>query len=290
MFNLIKMELYRLFKSTSTWVLMVLTVLLTLLVIGVTSSDLNYMKEQGEKFGNADSIGVETNDDGTTQVNTGFYFDTSYEWINNDVNIAEFVNVELRSCILLILFAIFAAVYVNAENKSGFVKNLAGRMRYKGNLFIAKLPSLLIFTLIEFLIMYIVTAVGVRLFIGEIDLSISADMAKTLAVQMLLSFAFICMVAFLTVLSKGTVLPSVIGIVFAAGMANLLWAGVNIAAKKLGAADDFTVAKYTLVSNIQLAGSNSEMYSVTRAVLVAVIFIAVSCAASFAVMNKRDIR
>lgn len=290
MFNLVKMELYRLFKSTSTWVLIVLTVLLTLLVVGVTSSDLNYMKEQNEKFGNGNSIGIETNDDGTTQVYTGFYFDTSYEWINNDVNIAEFVNIELRSCTFLIIFAIFAAVYVNAENKSGFVKNLAGRMRYKGNLFISKLPSLLVFALIEFLIMYVVTAVGVRLIIGGIDLNISADMAKTLAVQVLLSFAFVCAVAFLTVLSKGTVLPSVIGIVFAAGMANLLWAGVNIAAKKLGAADDFTVAKYTLVSNIQLAGSNSEMYSVTRAVLVAVIFLAVSCAASFTVMNKRDIR
>lgn len=290
MFNLIKMELYRLFKSSSTWILIFVTVLVTLFVVSITKVDIDLIAEQQESIRSDSAVGIEIEDDETVTVHTGFFFDTSLDWINNDVNIAEFVNVTLRSCILLIMLAIFAATYVNAENKSGFVKNIAGQIRWKGSLFLAKMPALLVFTVIEFLTMYIISAVSVRLIIGRADLSLSADMVKALLTQLLLHFAFVCAVAFLAVLSRGTVLPSTIGIVSGAGIMNLLWAAVDILVKKLGIADNFTVTKYALVNNIQLIGTSSELYSMSRAVLIGFIFIFISAAASFAVMNKRDIR
>lgn len=287
MYNLFKMELYRISKSLSTWIYAAITVLVVILVVVVTNVDIQAMAERNESISTerTDTVTVE---DGQVTVHTGFYFDTAADWIDNDINIFDFMIVTLRSCTLLLLMTIFTAQYFNAENKGGFVKNVAGRLRHRGNLFLAKLPGLFIFTLFEFVVACVTCAVAVRLIIGGIDLSLTTENAKTLVVMFLLHFALNCVIAFLTVLTKNTVVSSSLGIVICAGMFNLIYSAVDILIEKMGA-ENFSIQKYSLVGNIQLVGSAHEMCSIQTTVLIGAAFILVTSVLSYAIMNKRDV-
>ena len=301
MYNLTKMELFRLFKSKSTWIITVISVAFLLMAVIFTNTDLQMMKEESNGINNSAEIsdsaefeekiteqGVTVDEDGV-QMNMGIYFDTNYDWIDKDVNIAEYLITTLRSGVVLLFLTFFTAMFVNGENKHGFVKNIAGRMSFKGNLFLAKLPAIFVFEIMMFALYYVFSILFVKIIIGDIDLSVSKSAVKALLLQLVLHFAFACVVAMAAAVTRSTAFSATMGTAFCAGMGTLLWVFINMLVEKWNIAKDFIVNDYTLVYNIQQVGLSFDFKNTLRIIIVAVMFIAVSSIISVLTINKRDI-
>ena len=301
MYNLTKMELFRLFKSKSTWIITLISIAFLLLGVTFTNVDLQMMKDANQGINNIAQInsgeesaekvtkqGVEV-EENNVNMNVGIYFDTNYDWLDNEVNIFDFLITTLRSGIVLLFITFFAAMFVNGENKHGFVKNIAGRMSFKGNLFLSKLPAIFVFNIILFSVYYVFSILFVKMIIGDIDLSISKTAVKALLLQLILHFAFACVVAMAAAITKSTAFSATIGTVFCTGFGSLLWAFINMLVEKQKLAKDFDINDYTLMYNIQQVGLSLDFKNTLRIVITAVMFIAASSVISVLVINKRDV-
>lgn len=302
MYNLIKMELYRLFKSKSAWIVLAFSVLFLLLNVVFTNSDLQTMKEEARELSSASDINSYNNseekvrengvqvDENSVQMNVGIYFDTNYDWIDNEINILEFFITVVRSGGILLFLTFFTAMFVNGENKYGFVKNIAGRMPFKGYLFLAKLAAIFVFNVMIFMAYYLFSIPFVRLIIGGIDLSIGKAALKAVLLQLILHFAFSCVVAMLASVSKSTAFSATVGTVFCCGVGSWLWILINMIINKLKISDSFSVNDYTLVYNIQNIDMSFDFKNTLRIVAVAVLFVAASSIISVIVLNRRDVK
>ena len=120
MLNLIKMELYRLFHSTSTWILFFFTISAAVFTVVMTKIDVSGM---------ASRTGTEAEQAGEQEIDFAFgiYTETKEEWADGEVLFSELLGSELASGMFLILVTIFVSVFVHAEQKNGYLKNIADR-------------------------------------------------------------------------------------------------------------------------------------------------------------------
>lgn len=300
MYNLIKMEMYRLFKAKTTWLIIVFSILFLFLAVVFTNTDLQAMKEVKQELSNTVDLqttnvkrvteqGV-TVDENNVQMNVGVYFDTNYEWIDHDVNVVEFFIIMLKSGSIILVLTFFAAMFVNGDNKHGFIKNIAGQMHFKGNLFLSKLPAVLIFNVMLFTLNYFFTLIFVKCIIGKIDLSLSKTAVKAILLQLMLHFAFSCVVAMFAAVTKSTAFSATVGTIFCCGAGSIIWVFINMVVERLNIAEDFIINNYTLVYNIQQIGLDFNFENTLRIITVAAVFVALSSIISVIAMNRRDVK
>ncbi len=131
MLNLIKMDIYRLLHAVSTWVMMGIMVLIAVFCVGATHADLNAMAEEPAYTEQA----VSTAED---EVVYGILMETDPEWIHGEVPASQMLGLLLNSGILMLFCAIFVSLFVGAEHRSGYLKNIAGQLPYRGQLALSK--------------------------------------------------------------------------------------------------------------------------------------------------------
>lgn len=293
MYNLTKMEFYRLFKSISTWVILAVVVAAAVFSAFMTKLDLDMMQGESsaeEFFDNQNIVQYdEYNEYDESEVSLGIYVDTNYDWLENDVNVAEYTLIILQSGMHIILTAIFTAIFVHAENQNGYIKNIAGQVTFKGKLVLVKLPALLLFNIIMFVVAYFANMLFARIFIGSIDFSITADTLKLIFIQLLLHFAFSCLIMLLTSVFKSKAIGITVGVIFASGVGMLLWSGVNAVVNRLFDNSTFDIGKYTIIQNVHLVGIGFDFNDAARIVLVGSLFVVTAAEIANLVANNRDI-
>lgn len=297
MYNLVKMEQYKLFKSISAWVIVAVIVAFGALAAYATSADLDAMADELENMEGADGFAAENfaaeesaQAENEADFSVGIYFDTDYGWINEDVNVFDYFIINLQSGIYMVLLSIFTAIFVFSEYSDGYIKNIAGQITYKGKLVLAKLPSLLSFVLLIFLVSFLTNILFVRIFVGSVDFELTASRAKIILIQLLLHFAFVCVVMLVTSISRSKAAGIVVGLVFSTGFGVLLWMAVNLIARRLGAPDTFDIGEYTIVQNINSIGSAFDFDGTARILAVGIGFIIASVVISLLIANKRDVK
>ena len=134
MFNLIKMDTHRLVHSTSTWITLLFTVVLAVFSVVMTNVDIQMAKEDPS------SLAVEP----TEEIQLGIYVDANPEWVTGNIEIGDIISTEMKSGVLAIIVVVFAAIFSNAEQKNGYIKNIAGQFPRRGNLIISKFAAIAI--------------------------------------------------------------------------------------------------------------------------------------------------
>lgn len=288
MYNLIKMELYKLFKSASMWILLLGLVLFGFFSAYITGYDLKEMSYNEEYIQNSAELEEKFND--PSSVNVGVYFRTDPKWSEGNVNLLEYLLVMLQSGIYLVFISIFTALFVNSEVKNGYIKNIAGQIKFRGMLVFSKLPALLIFNIIVFIGAYLTNAIFIRFFLGEVDLGITAELIKLILIQLLLHFAFSCIVMALTMVTKSKAAGIAFGIIFSAGLGALLFMGIDTVLHSMGVSETFNIAKYTIEYNVKLTGLGFNFDDTAKVLLIASLVVIVTSQIAMIVENKRDVR
>ena len=289
MYNLIKMDLYRLFRSTSTYVMIVLVAFFGCFTVWQVSVDLNLMAdappvaEQEDAGDLVDSV-IEEKENGV-DLEFGIYTDTDARWIHGDIDAADLIAMLLGCKLLLVFVSVFVTLFVMAEQKNGYVKNIAGQFHNRGVLVLSKLAALAVQILLMFAAYTIAILSAGRLFWGgRFVLHSLSELAMQLGLQYLLHLAFACLILILCTLAKSSALSITVGILLSCGVGALFYE----AADRL-IAHGFRLEKYVIEGNILAVGTNAAMYA-KRALACGAVAVLVSALLTFLITQKRDIR
>lgn len=280
MFNLIKMDIHRLFYSKSTWVIFFFVAVLSVFSVTMTNTDIHMMKEEP-------SAAEETMDE--RQI--GISVEADSEWVDGDIEIGSIISVEMRSALLAILCVIFTALFINAEQKNGYIKNIAGQFPRREKLVASKFIAIafqIFLMMLVFIIGIIVSGFvlwGNRFYLGS-----SAQILRYLGSQYLLHLGFAALTMLLCMLTRSSAFSMTSGILLCSGLAVPVYAVVNKIVSDMKPGLKFDINHYVLDGNITMMTLGSASDVLVRGAVVGAAFAIVSVILSMIMIKKRDVR
>ena len=290
MLNLIKMDLYRMFHSLSTWIIILFTAGMALFCVVMVQGDLDAMADDPAYAQEMEQEAASASD-GNEDRQIGLYSESDPEWIEGRIDAGEFISSQLQSGLLTLFVVIFAAIFANAEQKNGYVKNIAGQLTNRGTLALSKLAASAVQVFIMLLVFSL--AAGVRekiLWGGRFSLGSLTDMLPFLGAQYLLNLGIAALILFFCILTKSSAFSMTAGIMMVMGLFVPAYSIINRAVAEIRPAWDFDISLYLPDGNIGLAGVNASAEILSRAAAVGAVFVVLCAAAAMLIMKKRDVR
>lgn len=299
MFNLIKMDLYRLLHSVSAYVILLFVIGIALFAISMTNIDLELMAEDPQFMAQTEEAEtkeiteaeVDTEKETVNEAQIGIYADTNPAWVQGKIDVGDMIGTEVKSGLLLILCTIFTAIFVNAEQKNEYIKNIAGQFTSRWLLALSKFVAVAFQTPIMLLVFAGSVAIFSYFYFGSrLYLDSLSSLLRLLAVQYLLHFSFSALVSCLCILTKSSAFSMVIGILLCCGVTGPLYVLINNGIHNLWPKSTFNVVKYVLDGNVNSIGINASSGLLLRATAVGFAFLILSALCSMVIMQKRDVK
>lgn len=217
MFNVIRMELVRMFKTRSFYITIAVCALFMTGMLYILSPVMNQAFEASEGQSTSAVVSQETEDGWTVAMNIA---DTSVACPNNVCS--SFISY----CVLFVV--IFIACFVGEFYKNGFCKNVLGKVRHKYYFQAAKLACVMVYTAIIMSVTVTVSLITANCLINSFEFVYMKEFAMFLLGEYCLLSVIGLASAFITELS-GSKIPAIIYIVLCS---------TNIIASLVGAAND----------------------------------------------------
>lgn len=284
MLNLIKMELYRLFHSTSTWILFFFTISAAVFTVVMTKIDVSGMASRT-------GTGAEQAGEQEIDFAFGIYTETKEEWADGEVLFSELLGSELASGMFLILVTIFVSVFVHAEQKNGYLKNIAGQLPGRWLLALSKLAALLVWGVCMFSLLSVAMAVAGRVCFGRaLILDSVGKLFAVLGGQFLLHMAFAVLLMFLCTLSGSAALSITVGLLISCKVTALLYSLTDRMMKSVFGRETFDSGRYAIEMNIAKYMYAAEREEIVPMLLSAGVILTAAVCLTAVVLQKRDVK
>lgn len=283
MLNLIRMDLYRLVKAKFIRVLLLCAAAVAVFCVAATKVDLNMLEK---------SAVTETAESTEGGVAYGVTVDTNPEWGKGKFGADELMQSYVQGGILMMFCTVLASIFVSSEQKSGFIKNIAGQLPNRGMLALSKFAALAVGTLMIFVTFTVSTILsGWIAFGSQMTLGSVRVFLPFLGIQYLMHLAFGGLVMLAAILTQSTAFSMTAGMLYSTGITGLLYSGIN---KLIGwlipGAKGFNIGTYMLDTNISRTGLEASSSQLGLALICSVIFAVISIWISMVILKKRDIR
>lgn len=200
MLNIIKMDLYKMLKSKSFYLLNIILIFITLtvgIVIKINISK-NYQDAKESNITWSDKDSLSTGDPSLTEEQ----YNKMQEKTINELDIKEFMTMQYSQGITLTLMAIFLALIICSELDTGFIKNIVPLKNSRTSLLLSKTILSIVFILIQAAIGLGISIISTILLSGKINVLKPKELLVFLALQILLSIAFSSLIIMISYLTK----------------------------------------------------------------------------------------
>lgn len=295
MLNLIRMNLYRMIKTKSLYILLLCSVSFCLLSCYMDRYDyIEIQKEETEtiteetlsKDEGTDGITIEKADEVDPESGSfGIAVQTPDKTDGKNPVFLEYFHAYLASGILLTFLIIGSALYVNGESKCGFIKNIAGQTRHKSYIYIAKIIAMAIYAAFFILFYGLLHYIGLKLFLpyhlsfGKEQLGQSA---KLLLVTFLLYMAFVSAIALLVTLTRSTSAGITVGLLVNFGFLALF-------TPYLEKLFHVKIMKYLITTNMQQLFLGASGKCIQQSIYVGGIFLLIYLLCGTVYFTKKDV-
>lgn len=297
MINLIKSEIYRLFISKCTYVILILIAVFSVLNVFI-------YKEIEVPSGSVVSSDESQASNGSFQVmdeegevivdgNFGFQAFSDNKWYDSEYSITavDFVKENIAGGFVLLFFTIFAVIFINGEIKSGYIKGILSYVGKRRRLVFANMTAAAVMLIMMFFVSFAVSSIASMIFFKGIKLGFTGDFLIYQIVELLLHMAYIALLMFITYLVRSTAFSMTIGICIAAGFGTVVTNLLTILAQKLfNVGADFSITKYTITQNIITLQLDFLGFDLTSPIIVGAVWAVVCIGFACAVLEKKDIR
>ena len=307
MINLIKMDLYRMVHSISTWVMLLVTVGIALFCVAMVNIDLEDMAENPQYSEETSQMGIvsfqievktqdaqeetEETENSEEEQQIGLYADSDPGWIEGQILAGDLISTQLESGILTLLCVIFAAIFFNGDQRNGFLKNIAGQYPNRGILVISKMTAAAVQILLMEIVFAIATGVTAEIIWGEqFVLGSLPQMLPFLCVQYLLNLGAAGLILLLCTLTRSAAFGMTAGILMIMGLLLPVYSVIERAFAALLPSIRLNISQYVLEGNIGVAGMEASSDILTRASMVGAVCLVLSVLLAMVIMKKRDIR
>ena len=207
MLNMIRMELYRMFKTKSLYVIWLVLAAGILFTTGLSADEMKTytMEEKQEMYEYA------TGQQKSDTVNLGM--DVTVPTKPGDtVSVFDLFYGNIKGKFLALFMVIFAVLYSTADMTSGFIKNIAGQVRDRRGLVFAKGVSLFVYTVLTMLIFTGIQTISNALFFDELVFGPVKEFLQYAGIQTLLHFALLIIVMCIAIVLRNNVISMMLSV------------------------------------------------------------------------------
>ena len=296
MFNAIRMDVYRLFKTKSTYIILVIMIALSVMGTGLMSvmtemTGAESQQVQTEQMSdNADYAGEDDqfNED-TEEAQSQFSVSVSEsDPDENDNSVLSFAMSDISGLQAGLFIIIFTVLFSMADINSGFIKSIGGQVKGRGVLIVSKIVAIAIFTAIVIITDFLTELIAVNIFFDDAVVGSASEIVRLLSSQFVLNFALAVLMMAIAIIIKNNVVSMIIGVCMCSGIFELIFMGINYLMDKIGFSD-FDINNILITGKIQNVTIGADAADIGYALLTAAIYIAVSVLAVYNVFKHRDI-
>ena len=283
MLNMIRMELYRMFKTKSLYVVWLVLAAGILFTTGLSADEMKTytMEEKQEMYEYA------TGQQKSDTVNLGM--DVTVPTKPGDtVSVFDLFYGNIKGKFLALFMVIFAVLYSTADMTSGFIKNIAGQVRDRRGLVFAKGVSLFVYTVLTMLIFTGIQTISNALFFDELVFGPVKEFLQYAGIQTLLHFALLIIVMCIAIVLRNNVISMMLSVCLCMNVLVIFYSFLdNLIAK--AHIKNFHVLEYTVTGNISFLETNVTAKMAVTALAVSIAFVIVMIEVCSTVFKKRDI-
>lgn len=283
MLNMIRMELYRMFKTKSLYVIWLVLAAGILFTTGLSADEMKTytMEEKQEMYEYA------TGQQKSDTVNLGM--DVTVPTKPGDtVSVFDLFYGNIKGKFLALFMVIFAVLYSTADMTSGFIKNIAGQVRDRRGLVFAKGVSLFVYTVLTMLIFTGIQTISNALFFDELVFGPVKEFLQYAGIQTLLHFALLIIVMCIAIVLRNNVISMMLSVCLCMNVLVIFYSFLdNLIAK--AHIKNFHVLEYTVTGNISFLETNVTAKMAVTALAVSIAFVIVMIEVCSTVFKKMDI-
>ena len=296
MFNAIRMDVYRLFKTKSTYIILVIMIALSVMGTGLMSVMTEMTEAEGQQVqteqmsDNADYAGdddqlYEDTEGAQSQFSVSVSESDPDE---NDNSVLSFAMSDISGLQAGLFIIIFTVLFSMADINSGFIKSIGGQVKGRGVLIASKMVAIAIFTAIVIIADFLTELIAVNIFFDDAVVGSASEIVRLLSSQFVLNFALAVLMMAIAIIIKNNVVSMIIGVCMCSGIFELIFMGINYLMDKIGFSD-FDINNILITGKIQNVTIGADAADIGYALLTAAIYIAVSVLAVYNVFKHRDI-
>ena len=296
MFNAIRMDVYRLFKTKSTYIILVIMIAMSVMGTGLMSvmtemTGAESQQVQTEQMSdNADYAGEDDQFNEDTE-GAQSQLSVSVSEIDpdeNDNSVLSFAMSDISGLQAGLFIIIFTVLFSMADINSGFIKSIGGQVKGRGVLIVSKMAAIAIFTAIVIIADFLTELIAVNIFFDDAVVGSTSEIVRLLSSQFVLNFALAILMMAIAIIIKNNVVSMIIGVCMCSGIFELIFMGINYLMDKIGFSD-FDINNILITGKIQNVTIGADAADIGYALLTAAIYIAVSVLAVYSVFKHRDI-
>lgn len=296
MFNAIRMDVYRLFKTKSTYIILVIMIALSVMGTGLMSVMTEMTEAEGQQVQTeqmSDNAGYAGDDDQLYEDTEGAQSQVSVSVSEsdpdeNDNSVLSFAMSDISGLQAGLFIIIFTVLFSMADINSGFIKSIGGQVKGRGVLIVSKMVAIAIFTAIVIIADFLTELIAVNIFFDDAAVGSASEIVRLLSSQFVLNFALAVLMMAIAMIIKNNVVSMIIGVCMCTGIFELIFMGINYLMDKIGF-NDFDINNILITGKIQNVTIGADAADIGYALLTAAIYIAVSVLAVYNVFKHRDI-
>lgn len=296
MFNAIRMDVYRLFKTKSTYIILVIMIALSVMGTGLMSVMTEMTEAEGQQVQTeqmSDNAGYAGDDDQLYEDTEGAQSQVSVSVSEsdpdeNDNSVLSFAMSDISGLQAGLFIIIFTVLFSMADINSGFIKSIGGQVKGRGVLIVSKMVAIAIFTAIVIIADFLTQLIAVNIFFDDAAVGSASEIVRLLSSQFVLNFALAVLMMAIAMIIKNNVVSMIIGVCMCTGIFELIFMGINYLMDKIGFSD-FDINNILITGKIQSVTIGADASDIGYALLTAAIYIAVSVLAVYNVFKHRDI-
>ncbi|MBQ4310524.1 MAG: hypothetical protein II773_02920 [Oscillospiraceae bacterium] len=209
-----------------------------------------------------------------------------FEGLSATADLSEILASPFAFSALFILVFVSLISFTYADISNGFIKNIAGQLPNKGYTVISKFAAIFVHNAV-----FIVCA-AIGSIVGEVSCrtvvvdSQIGEGVLTFIAKLLLLQSLSTIILFVTTGLKNKTFASVLGVIISTGLLGIVYLGIETAAEKLLKLNDIKIAEYAPDQQLVKAGQ----VAFGNAVLVSVIVTAIFLTLTVKIFNRKDVK
>ena len=277
MLNMIKMDLYRMFRTKSLYVIWIVLAVALLITTSLCKTDYDSLNEE-------DAVQQEQIAEPTAEnMNVGMMVMMPTE-PGEKVTVFDIFFANSQGKFYALFLVIFAVLFSTADISSGYIKNIGNR----GSLIFSRSIALSVFTVLTMTGAFLFQAAANCIVFGELEWGNTKAILSYFVAELALHYALVLICMAIAIILKNNVISMVIAVCLTMNVMTIVYGVVNSAIQKIGI-QNFQIYKYTITGKLSLLPMNPSGNECLAAFGVAMVFIVIMISVSSVVFQKRDI-
>ena len=316
MLNMIKMDVYRMFRTKSMYVIWIILLASALLTSFLSKIDYDAVNKEWERQqaveSQADTDGQAADVVRAQDIEQQQAADSNKEQLSqqNKDNVNIGMSVELptepgkKVTVMDVFFSnaqgkfyalflvIFAVMFATADIKSGYIKNIGGQVSQRGMLIVSRAVALALFTAITF------AGICVAFLTGNVSGNMLAfkcvvwgnwkEIIPYFLTELMLHYAFVLICMAIAVIIKNNVISMTLSVCLTMNIMSIVYALIDYVGNRVGL-HNFNIYKYTVTGRMAMLPMNAGRDDVISSMCVAATFIVIMLSLSSYIFQHRDI-